>query len=162
MDADHHLETVHAYFERIWNASDQSFIGDVISPDYYAADPDLRAELQGYDGVKDNVAFYRLAFPDLEIEIEDAFGTDDRVAVRWSGHGTHAGRILGIDPTGNHVHIRGTSIFSFDADGRILQEWTLVDLYHLLEQIGALVEAEWRAVEDPMGQPATEFPHRLD
>ena len=47
------------------------------------------------DSVKDSVAGYREAFPDLAFTVEDAFGADDRVVVRWKCRGHVRERVHG-------------------------------------------------------------------
>ena len=54
----------------------------------------------GRDSVKDTVAGYREAFPDLTLTVEDAFGVDDKVVVRWKAEGTFENEFMGQQPTG--------------------------------------------------------------
>jgi len=49
------------------------------------------------------------------------FAEGDRVAFRWSIHGTHLGDWLGIPPTGNHVTATGISVYRI-AGGRVVDE----------------------------------------
>ena len=55
---------------------------------------------RGRDGVRDTVAGYRAAFPDLTFAVEDAFAADDKVVLRWKAHGTFEHEFMGQQPTG--------------------------------------------------------------
>ena len=78
----------------------------------------------------------RNAFPDTDIQVEDAFGIGDRVAVRWSATMTHKGTGLGVPATNKRVVITGMSIARI-VDGKIVEGWDNWDRLAMLEQIGA-------------------------
>jgi predicted ester cyclase len=66
--------------------------------------------------------------------VEQTVASDDLVAVRWSGTGTHAGEFLGIAPTGNAVDFTGTNVYRLSC-GRIVQSWSFTDVLSLLQQV---------------------------
>jgi steroid delta-isomerase-like uncharacterized protein len=78
----------------------------------------------------------RGSFPDIKVEVEDVFGADDKVVLRWSGVMTHSGDGPGLPASGKTVHSRGITIARF-ADGRIVEGWDNWDQLGMLEQIGA-------------------------
>src|SRR5437660_8502596 len=53
----------------------------------------------------------RSAFPDWRSELEELVGQDDRIAERWTGHGTHAGVFQGVQATGRQVAVPGTVFY---------------------------------------------------
>ena len=55
-------------------------------------------------------AFHR-AFPDLRIEIEDAFAVNDKIVLRYTAHGTQTGTYYDIPASGKTVEVRGFTIF---------------------------------------------------
>lgn len=162
-DPDFNLSAARRFVETVWNRADPSYIGDLVSDDYVAHDADFKSDdvsgdLLGPDGAKDNVAFYKLAFPDLKLAIADAFASGDRVCLRWNATGTHAGGLfMGVEPFGEPVSFGGTTIYRF-GDGRIVEEWTQVDVYRLMRQLGAIQEPEPQEEEEPIGQPASDQP----
>ncbi|HEX7182269.1 MAG TPA: ester cyclase [Thermoanaerobaculia bacterium] len=85
------------------------------------------------------LTFYKRAFPDLQIEIQDMLAEGDRVATRWRLRGTHTGPLMGIDPSQQRIDVGGLRIDRF-ANGKIVETWGSWDLLGLLEQIGALPE----------------------
>lgn len=152
------LNVVREAFEYVWNRGEPGHIGDYFSPDYICHEPDFRGDIQGLSGVNDNVSFFRLAFPDLRVEIADIFGSGDRVATRWVACGTHESLLLGIEPTWRSVSFEGITISRLDHQGKIAEEWMLYDVYGLFKQLGTLAEPEPEATEEPIGQPASEQP----
>ncbi|HLJ67937.1 MAG TPA: ester cyclase [Chloroflexota bacterium] len=79
----------------------------------------------------------RGAFPDWHSEVEELVGEGDRVAERWTGHGTHVGEFQTIRATGRQVAVPGT-VFYRIAAGRIVEFRGQFDRLSLLEQLGAL------------------------
>jgi predicted ester cyclase len=53
---------------------------------------------------------------------EDVIGEDDRVAVRYTGTGTHEGEYQGIAPTGEEVRLSGMRFCRLDG-GKIVEVW---------------------------------------
>ncbi|HSH58606.1 MAG TPA: ester cyclase, partial [Acidimicrobiales bacterium] len=63
------------------------------------------------EGMKEKVAAYRSAFPDLHFTIDQVLSTGDHVVTPWRCRGTHEGEVLGLAPTGKTIEIEGISIF---------------------------------------------------
>ena len=81
-------------------------------------------------------AFYG-AFPDMRHTIEDAFATDDRVAVRFVLNGTHTGPFMGMPPTGRSVTIAAHVLMHVSA-GKVTKLFGIFDEAGLLRQLGAI------------------------
>jgi steroid delta-isomerase-like uncharacterized protein len=107
----------------------------LVTPDY-VVHPD---EARGPDGLAEIVQGYRNAFPDLNVTIEQQFTEGDYVATRTTIRGRHDGELMGTPPSGRQVEFTGLTI-SRCRDGKIEEEWELVDVTTLLRQIGALPE----------------------
>jgi len=54
------------------------------------------------------VTTLRMAFPDIDVALEDLIAEGDKVAARAIWRGTHQGEYLGIAPTGRQVAVMGT------------------------------------------------------
>ena len=91
----------------------------------------------GPGGLKWLIAMFRTAFPDLHCTVEDEISVDDRFAAHWTIRGTHKGLFLGNPPTGRPVEVQGI-IFARTANGRIVEDWTLVDQLGILQQLGLI------------------------
>src|SRR5687768_17865495 len=72
----------------------------------HALPPGIPEEFEGRE------TFYSAllaAYPDLHVHIEDTLAEGDKLMTRWSAHGTHAGELMGIPPTGKKVSVGGTA-----------------------------------------------------
>ncbi|WP_329015027.1 ester cyclase [Micromonospora rifamycinica] len=78
----------------------------------------------------------RAAFPDLRYKLVDVVAAGDRVALRWRAAGTQAGQFGPVPPTGQVVSYSGATFLRFDAAGRIVDAWSVNELFQLLQQLG--------------------------
>ena len=92
---------------------------------------------QGRDLIKQAVAGFHQACPDLHFEIEDVFAAGDKVVIRYVARGTQTGPYGQISPTGKSIRVRGITIFRV-VKGRIKTEWTEYDRLGMLRQIGVV------------------------
>jgi steroid delta-isomerase-like uncharacterized protein len=92
---------------------------------------------RGVDGLLEMVAPLRAAFPDLVATVDQQFAHGDYVTSRFTLRGTHRGAAFGVPPTGRDVEIVGMALSRCE-NGRIAEEWELLDVAGLLQQIGAL------------------------
>ncbi|HEX5499231.1 MAG TPA: ester cyclase [Thermomicrobiales bacterium] len=79
----------------------------------------------------------RAAFPDWQATVEEMLVDGDRVAERWTGHGTHRGEFQGIPPTGKRVAVPGV-VFYRIANGKIAEFRGQFDRMSLLQQLGVI------------------------
>jgi predicted ester cyclase len=91
------------------------------------------------DGFKQGLVAWYVAFPDLDVRVDDLVVDLDqsKVAVRWSAVGTHRGRFLGAEPTGKVIHFRGIEIITVAGDA-LTERWGEWDAMDLLGQLGVL------------------------
>ena len=108
----------------------------IVTPDY-VVHPE---EVHGPDGLAAMVQGYREAFAGLNVTIEHQFTEGDYVATRSTIRGRHDGELMGTPPSGRDVEFTSLTI-SRCRDGKIEEEWELVDTVSLLQQIGALPAA---------------------
>jgi steroid delta-isomerase-like uncharacterized protein len=94
-------------------------------------------EVHGAGGLAAMVQGYRDAFAGLNVTIEHQFTEGDYVATRSTIRGRHDGELMGTPPTGRDVEFTSLTI-SRCRDGKIEEEWELVDVMGLMQQIGAL------------------------
>ena len=78
--------------------------------------------MHGPAGIKRYVTAYRIAFPNLEVDVEDQLAEGDNVVTRWTVRGTHSGEFLGLAPTGDEVAVSGIE-FDRVVGGRIDEAW---------------------------------------
>ncbi len=94
--------------------------------------------LRGPAGFKPFHSAYRNAFPDVTINVDDMVAEGDKVAVRWSGAGTHLGDGQpGLAATGRPVQFQGMNIVRIE-DGKLVEGWNLFDQLGMLQQLGVV------------------------
>ena len=116
------------------NGQDYSILPDILHEDYTYRAPG--EELRGPGALQALFTGYRTAFPDLNVRIEDMFGTGERVATSIKLTGTHLGPLMGMPPTGRRVSVDGI-VHSRVGDGKIVEEWEIIDTASLLQQLEA-------------------------
>jgi steroid delta-isomerase-like uncharacterized protein len=81
-------------------------------------------------------AFYS-AFPDLSHSVDEAFGTNDRVAVRFTLRGTHAAPFMGIPATHKQIAVTA-NVLMHVSNGTVTRLMGAFDEAGLLRQLGVL------------------------
>ena len=80
------------------------------------------------------------AFPDIKFTVEDTFGADDKVVVRWSANMTHTGDHLGLPATNKRVTITGITIAEIE-NGKIVRGWDNWDQLAMQQQLAMAAAA---------------------
>jgi ketosteroid isomerase-like protein len=81
---------------------------------------------RGHAGARESVGFYRSLFDDLRFDVDDQVTEADRVATRWTLHGTYRGRA---------VKLHGI-VISRIREGRIVEDHGITDSLELLRALG--------------------------
>jgi steroid delta-isomerase-like uncharacterized protein len=123
------------YLEGTFARKDLSTIDATVAPDV-VDHAGLADQPPGIDGFRAFARFVLDAFGDLELQVEDCFGVDDRAVARWSAHATHTGELLGIAPTGRTVTMHGIDIARV-SDGLIRELWAQTDVAGTVQQLMA-------------------------
>ncbi len=118
--------------EEIWNQGKLATIDELIATDLIS-----NGQPVGRGGFRQFVTAVRSAFPDIHFTVEDSLAEGDKVAIRYTGRGTHQGAFAGIPATGKQVQFSGIDIFRI-ANGQMAEEWLMYDQLGLLQQIGAM------------------------
>ena len=126
------VKLVNMVFSEIWSKGDVNLIDGLFADDFVGHFP--AATLHGRLALVNQVKAHRSAFPDWTEEVEDTIAEGDRVAVRFTSHGTNLGEFLGNPPTGNRVAISEVAIFRL-SNGRIVEQWVYPDLLSLQRQL---------------------------
>jgi steroid delta-isomerase-like uncharacterized protein len=119
-------------FEEIYGEGKIDLVDQLYAEDFVDDSP---GGGRGRDTIKQAVAAFHRGAPDLRIEIEDIFGADDKVVVRYIARGTHCGEYIGIPATGKPIIVRGITIFLVSRN-KIQTEWTEYDRLGLMQQLG--------------------------
>jgi steroid delta-isomerase-like uncharacterized protein len=127
------------YNDEVINQGDLDLVDVIFTPDY--VDHLSRGlDIHGRAGLKQFLSMFRRAFPDARFTVDDRIVEGERIAVRWTMHGTHQADFQGIPPTGKAVTVRGIAIHRFTG-AQIQESWDCYDALGLLQQLGAIPPA---------------------
>jgi steroid delta-isomerase-like uncharacterized protein len=130
------IESARRLLEDAFNEGKLDVIDEMCADGFVDHDP-LMGDRDA-DGVKQSVAAYRDAFPDIEITIDEIFAAGDKVVTRWTGQGTFENELMGLKPTHETGEaVRGITIDRFEG-GKIAESWTSWDTLQLMKDIGAV------------------------
>jgi steroid delta-isomerase-like uncharacterized protein len=129
--------TARRFIEEILGTGDWSAAALVLQPDVVMYHPSAPEPVRGLEAVQGFLGVFRTGMPDLSLSADDVAGDGDRVAVRWSAHGTHTAEMFGIPPTNKRLDIHGISFFRF-ADGKIAEDWVEENTLSVLQQLGVV------------------------
>ena len=86
-------------------------------------------------GLKQLIAMFRTAFPDLNCTVQDEIIQGDKVAAHWTMRGTHKGLFLGNSPTSKSISVRGL-IYARIENDQVIENYILIDQMGILQQLG--------------------------
>jgi predicted ester cyclase len=90
--------------------------------------------------LRQRVAAFKSAFPDLRVTTHDLVAEGDLVAGRFTGRATHAGVFEGCPATGRVWTAGCTALYRVEG-GCITDSWVNWDLLAVMEQLGAVHRA---------------------
>ena len=128
------LNVIQRFYDA-YNKKHEAILNEVIADDYvdYGHQPPGR----GLQGAKSDHQEFGRAFEDARFDIDEIFGADDRVVVRWTLHATHTGPFAGFSPTQKKVNVPGISLYQL-RDGKITETRNQADLLALFTQLGTI------------------------
>jgi steroid delta-isomerase-like uncharacterized protein len=132
MNNSQNIDVACRYYKEVWGNGDLAQVGALVADSIV-----LNGWAPGLDGLKKVITNTRTSFPDLHYTLEEIIEAGDKVVVRFTFHGTHKGEYRSIPPTGKKVSYSGIGIWHL-AEGKFVEHWSNVDLYGLLQQLGAL------------------------
>jgi steroid delta-isomerase-like uncharacterized protein len=100
-------------------------------------DPLFAAAFAGKDAIAARYAAEVASVPDRVLQITNRVATGDQLIVEWVASGSHTGDFLGFGGTGRRYQIKGLTVVSRGADGRIVRESHYYDAADLRRQVEA-------------------------
>lgn len=91
------------------------------------------------DELKQHIAMYNSVIPGYYLDPEDIIAEGDKVVVRATVRGVHAGPFMNTPPTGKSVAFPLIIIYRI-ANDKIVEHWMQVDMLSFMQQIGATPE----------------------
>jgi steroid delta-isomerase-like uncharacterized protein len=119
------------------NTASEKLAEELISPNALFFIPGQVDPLRGPIGYLTIIKMMRSGFPDVQWTLEDIVAEGDKVAARFTMHGTHQGIFFGVPPTEKPISVQAMN-FYYLSGGKIVGEHGQPDFLGLLQQIGAV------------------------
>ena len=121
------------------NAGDIDGFGDLMAEDFVEHE-----QTPGFAptkvGVLEMFRMYRAAFPDMRMDAEEVLVSGNKTVTRVRATGTHEGELMGMPPTGKSVDVKLIDIMQFNDAGMVREHWGLMDMFSMMQQLGAIPE----------------------
>ena len=129
-------EIVAGFIEEFKNKANHDIVDELLAPDFvhHLADPRLPP---GRDAIKLLGQSIVAGFPNVQATVEELLADGDLVVERTTPRATNTGEFNGIPATGNQVTWTEIHIYRLK-DGKIVEQWSEIDLLGLLTQLGAI------------------------
>lgn len=126
-------------FETCINTNDLKLGEELISAKAAFMTPVSPTPLYGAAGYLSVVSLMRASFPDVQWKLEDMVADEKKVAVRWTCSGTFTGSVpfAGVEPNGRSFSTSVMNFYTFDEDGKIIDDVAAVGIAGILQGIGA-------------------------
>jgi steroid delta-isomerase-like uncharacterized protein len=121
--------------EELYSKGNMSIVDQIVSDDYIYRAPGI--EVCGPENLKAFVTEYRVAFPDLNVRIDDIIIEGEKVVTRFTMSGTHSGDFDGLAPTDKKVMATGVLLSRYD-NGKLVEDWDQFDMHGLMQQLGVI------------------------
>ena len=89
------------------------------------------------EGFKSFVGVFFGSFAEPQFLAQEIVCAGDTAMFRWIFKGVHTGELNGVKATGRRVAVDAFTSFRMAADGKIVEQHDLSDLFGLMKQIGA-------------------------
>jgi predicted ester cyclase len=132
MTLEDHKMIVRRFFEEAWNQQNLNVVDEIFAPTVIFNGQSVTRE-----ALKQALAGRRVAFPDIQVTVDDQVAEGEKVSTRRTWQATHRGPYRGVAPTGKQVRWTQISIVRF-SQGRIVEDWAVADEFSILQQLGAL------------------------
>lgn len=128
-------------FIRFINTKDYSLGETIVSPEVVFHAPTQPEPLSGFEGYKQILEMMHGAMPDVYWTAEEMIEEGNKIMVRFTMNGTNTGSFMGMPPTGKPISVTAMNIYEI-ADGKIIREHGLPDLFNMMLQLGVIPAPE--------------------
>ena len=131
------VELCRRYVEEFVNRGDAAVAEEILHDDIVTHQLGVDETRVGRDKLVRQILGFRESVPDWHLTVDDAVGQGDRVMVRLTVRGTPERAWGNLIPTGKSFETSAFFAFRID-DGRIAEQWNLVNLMGLTRQLGLM------------------------
>lgn len=126
-----------AQFLRFINTGDAALGRPIIDEHVVFHAPTSPQPMHGFESYMAVLAMMRGAMPDIQWKIEEDISEGNRIFVRYTMEGTQTHPLMGMPATGKRICVTAMNVYEI-ADGKIIREHGLPDMFTLLMQLGAI------------------------
>ena len=126
--------------DELINNKNYDVIDELFAPEFVEHEEIPGIDL-GREGLRQAFQMFHIAFPDLQVAIQDILADGDKVVAREQWTGTHQGEFMGMPATGKQVDFSVIDIVRL-AEGKLVEHWAVTDMLALLTQLGAIPEPD--------------------
>ena len=119
-----------------WIVNDLDLLDELFAPDYAVNETRI-----GPEGVKQAVGFLHAVLADISAELNEIVAEEDKVVIRWTIRGRHAGNFMGIPPTGRQLELTGINIYQI-VDHKIVANHEQTNISEVIQKLRANPEAD--------------------
>jgi steroid delta-isomerase-like uncharacterized protein len=123
---------VRTLIDEAFNKGNLSVLEKVLHPGYQYWSPD--SQLKGISQLAEFIRVFRGAFPDLNLQINDFFSSNDRTCTAFTLKGTHEQSFMGIPATKKSVEVHGM-VISRIKDNKIVEDKEILDNLSFFQQL---------------------------
>ena len=127
-------------FEKCINTNDLELGRRLISETAQFMTPVSPTPLAGAEGYLSVVTMMRASFPDVQWHLVNMVADEHTVAVQWLCSGTFSGNapFAGLAPNGRKFSTTVMNFYSFDDEGKIVDDVAATGIAGILQGIGAI------------------------
>ena len=136
MSAEANQALVRRYLDEGVNQGNVRIADELFAPNftfYFPGNP----EPMNREGWAQTTTLFHAGFPDQHTVTDDMLAEGDKVAARFTFHGTHTGNFQGIPPTGKAVTMGGMAFWRI-VGGKIAEHWVQIDALGMMQQLGVI------------------------
>jgi predicted ester cyclase len=122
------------FYDEVFNKKRPAAFDEFCDPHFLDHNPEP-GQAPGLEGVRQSLATFFKAFPDMRLTVEDMIAEGDKVVSRVSVRGTHTGEFQGLAPTHKPVTVSGIDIVRIEG-GKAVERWGSFDMLGLMQQLG--------------------------
>jgi steroid delta-isomerase-like uncharacterized protein len=127
---------VRRFYDEVMSRGNLAAVGELSAPNLIDHNP-MPGQAPGPEGIKQVVAMFRAALPDLNVTVDDIIAEGDKVVARTTIRGTHRGEFMGIAPTNKQVTVNSMDLVRI-VNGKAAEVWHIEDALGMMQQIGAI------------------------
>lgn len=131
-------QKVREFDRKIFNEHDVAYVKDAVADGFveHSPAPGMSADRDGLIATFEGML---RAMPDMSSELLDLVASGNKVATRSRFTGTDTGGFIpGTPPTGKKAIAESIDVVEFDADGKMISHYGIMDLMSVMGQLGLL------------------------